>query len=232
MFFVLIFASLFTGLLVSSSLYHNEARSRFALKVVTSLSFVALAILSVVEQNGSFKESYSLSIISALALAFLGDFALGQYHLSRPINKLDKAYWQGIGFVFFSLSQIMYIITFFQKFEFHPVYLLVPFFGLVLMFYIISRLKAFDKKRTALIMSYTFFLTFMLASTLSAAQSLAYNRLGITLCIAGALFAISDFTLIFKYYYHKLRKLTTVVSCLTYYAAQLLFALSIYFYLG
>jgi hypothetical protein len=72
----------------------------------------------------------------------------------------------------------------------------------------------------------------MMASTLSAAQATGFNHLGITLCVAGSLFAISDFTLIFKYYYHKLRKLTTVVSCITYYAAQLLFAFSLYFYLS
>jgi hypothetical protein len=228
---VIIFAALFTGLLVGSSLYNNDARSRFALKIITSLSFVVLAFVIIIEQKGDFRDPFCLSIIGALALAFLGDFGLGQYHLAHPINKLDKAHWQEIGFVFFTLSQIMYVSTFFRQFTFYPGYLLVPFFGLILMFYIVTRLKAFDKKRTALIMVYTFLLTFMMASTLSAAHSLGYNRLGLTLCVAGSLFAVSDFTLIFKYYYHKLVKLTTVVSCITYYAAQLLFACSLYFYI-
>ena len=232
MLLVIIFASLFTGLLTGSSLYNNDARSRFILKIITSFSFVVLGVVIIVEQKGSFAETYSLSILGALALAFLGDFGLGQYHLSHPINKLDKSHWQEIGFVFFSLSQIVYIVTFFRQFHFYPGYLLVPFVGLILMFFIITRLKAFNKRRTALIMVYTFLLTFMMASTLSAAQATGFNNLGITLCVAGSLFAISDFTLIFKYYYHKLRKLTTVVSCITYYAAQLLFAFSLYFYLS
>lgn len=231
MIIVIIFAALFTGLLIGSSLYNNDARSRFALKIITSFSFVVLGVVIIIEQKGSFEDPYCLSILGALALAFLGDFGLGQYHLAHPINKIDKSHWQEIGFVFFSLSQVIYILTFFNQFSFNPAYLLVPFIGLILMFYIITRLKAFDKKRTALIMAYTFFLTFMLASTLSAAQATGYNYLGITLCVAGSLFAISDFTLIFKYYYHKLRKLTTVVSCITYYAAQLLFAFTLYFYL-
>lgn len=231
MIIVVIFASLFTGLLVGSSLYNNDARSRFALKIITSFSFVVLGFVIILEQKGSFNDPYCLCIMGALALAFLGDFGLGQYHLAHPINKIDKSHWQEIGFVFFSLSQIVYIITFFRQFNFYPGYLLVPFFGLILMFFIITRLKAFDKKRTALIMVYTFLLTFMLASSLSAAHSSNYNYLGITVCVAGSLFAISDFTLIFKYYYHKLRKFTTVVSCITYYAAQLLFAFSLYFYL-
>lgn len=231
MLLVIVFASLFTGLLTGSSLYNNDARSRFILKIITSFSFVVLGVVIVIEQKGSFSDPYSLSILGALALAFLGDFGLGQYHLSHPINKIDKSHWQEIGFVFFSLSQIVYVLTFFRRFDFNPGYLLVPFVGLVLMFFIITRLKAFNKRRTALIMVYTFLLTFMMASTLSAAQATKFNHLGLTLCVAGALFAISDFTLIFKYYYHKLRKLTTVVSCITYYAAQLLFASSIYFYL-
>lgn len=231
MLLVIVFASLFTGLLTGSSLYNNDARSRFILKIITSFSFVVLGVVIVIEQKGSFSDPYSLSILGALALAFLGDFGLGQYHLSHPINKIDKSHWQEIGFVFFSLSQIVYILTFFRRFDFNPGYLLVPFVGLVLMFFVITRLKAFNKRRTALIMVYTFLLTFMMASTLSAAQATKFNHLGLTLCVAGTLFAISDFTLIFKYYYHKLRKLTTVVSCITYYAAQLLFASSIYFYL-
>lgn len=231
MLLVIVFASLFTGLLTGSSLYNNDARSRFILKIITSFSFVVLGVVIVIEQKGSFSDPYSLSILGALALAFLGDFGLGQYHLSHPINKIDKSHWQEIGFVFFSLSQIVYILTFFRQFDFNPGYLLVPFVGLVLMFFIITRLKAFNKRRTALIMVYTFLLTFMMASTLSAAQATKFNHLGLTLCVAGTLFAISDFTLIFKYYYHKLRKLTTIVSCITYYAAQLLFASSIYFYL-
>ena len=231
MLLVIVFASLFTGLLTGSSLYNNDARSRFILKIITSFSFVVLGVVIVIEQKGSFSDPYSLSILGALALAFLGDFGLGQYHLSHPINKIDKSHWQEIGFVFFSLSQIVYILTFFRQFDFNPGYLLVPFVGLVLMFFVITRLKAFNKRRTALIMVYTFLLTFMMASTLSAAQATRFNHLGLTLCVAGTLFAISDFTLIFKYYYHKLRKLTTIVSCITYYAAQLLFASSIYFYL-
>lgn len=228
--FILSLISLLT--LVVLSLFRNESRRRFVAKLVTSLLFIIMAIAIVIENNFPFENEYCWGIIVALCIAFLGDFALGQYHIAN--HKLivkSKTFWQGLGFIFFSLAQIFFIINFMTLYKFHVAFLLIPFVLITGAIAIIANLKVFDKKMTLLAITYSTLLSFMVASTVNAAYVLNFNSLGIVLLIAGVSFAISDFTLIFKYYYHKARIFTTVTSTVTYYVAQFLFAYSIYFYI-
>lgn len=231
MWYVIGISLILLTVLVILSLFRNTSRRRFVCKVLTSLSFIALAVVIMIEKEIAFTNSYCRSLLIAFVLSTLGDFALGQNHLDRQIVKKDKFFWKEIGTVLFGLAQITFIITFLKEFEFNILYSLIPLFGVMLMIYIVSKLKVFDKKRSILIFVYTFFLTSMVASTFNAANELNYNPLGIVIMIAGLSFAVSDFTLIFKYYYHKYQVLTTIVSCVTYYVAQLLFAFSIFFIL-
>ena len=54
------------------------------------------------------------------------------------------------------------------------------------------------------------------------------NNATILVAIGGFSFMISDYTLIFKYYYPSKRRTFTIVSVSTYAIAQLLFSLSIF----
>jgi hypothetical protein len=76
---------------------------------------------------------------------------------------------------------------------------------------------------------YSFLLFFMVGQTLGFALETGFNPLSLVLFIGFTLFALSDLFLASIYYQKQTSKILIVSNLFTYYAAQVLIALSILF---
>ena len=164
-----------------------------------------------------------IPMLIAFILSFIGDLGLGYAHIKK--NKLT----QGIGFIGFSLAQVVFIYSFISNFGFKLYLLFIPIIGVLMGQYFVYKLNIKNKGIYLLAFIYMSLVTMMFSSSLSAFINLQ-NKFSIILLIGGITFAISDYTLLFKYYDQKHKNIFTIISVLTYGVAQLLLATSILFY--
>ncbi len=169
--------------------------------------------------------AYSVMILGGLALGAFGDFFL----------EYKKKKFFPLGMVFFALGHIAYIITFLSIGEDKAVYYLLPVLGVTVIQYlplllIIRKLKF--KKFKEMILLYSAVLVFFFSCTLVMGTScMKEGNLSFGLCIiiGGTLFFASDLMIgMGKGGIERPAFLHNAVSY-TYFAAQTLLALSIYF---
>ena len=202
------------------SIKKNNTIQRFIVKLLNCALFIIIFVLNYYTHHIS--NSLFIPMLIAFILSFLGDIALGIVHLKK--NNIT----QGLGFLFFSLAQVVYIYSFISNFGFNLYLLFIPLIGVLIGLYFIYRLKVDKFIVYPMAFIYLSLLSMMLSSTLSIFIN-NLNKFSIILLVGGIFFAISDYTLMFKYFDKKHKKQFTLISVLTYGLAQLLLATSILF---
>ena len=207
--------------------YKINAKKVFALKIVNSLCFVVLGCTAYfqIEANNS---NYPILIITGLIAGFLGDIVLGL----RRINPKRKNEYFILGIILFFSGHIFYVIAFltFAAYKLYFYFIM----GIIITIVIIIAMKCIGVKSNKT--KYFNYLYISLLSLIIAITSLnifhTCTKINIILAIGSILFMISDLLLYFIYFWEistaKL-KLIKIINIATYYIAQMLFALSIYY---
>ena len=206
-------------LLLVSSIRNNESKHRFIFKMINCSLFVIISIVSFYLKEVDY--NYFIPLIIAQGLSLLGDIFLGLKHISN-----HKTFGP-LGVLFFGLAQILFIITFIYNYGFNYYLLFIPVLGLIIGEFILYKLNIHELKMKVAIGFYMILMTSMFMVSLGSLIN-GVNNATILVAIGGFSFMISDYTLIFKYYYPSKRRTFTIVSVSTYAIAQLLFSLSIF----
>ena len=207
------------------SRYKGRERASFALKVAASASFLLTAILSVI--FGAPDAVFAAYMLVALSLGFLGDVALG----SRTVIPQYKKYVMSLGIVIFLAGHVVFSICYltFAAVEWW-IYLvnIVPALLIMSMTYVLKYKLSTAYKVIGFFYSYT--ISLMLVGAIAFFQTSA--RVGGTLILLGGIFFyISDCLLSISYFKLKVAnyKILNLIVHITYYLAQILLALSLFF---
>lgn len=217
---------------VSTAIYiilynHVNEKKIIALKLITSFLFVLIGFLAFYKSK-SYNETYPYLILSALGCGFIGDVILG---LRRVYQKSRKILFV-LGMSMFLIGHMCNIFAFSLFSSYNFVYYLILSLFLTFIAIVIIQLSHINGENTkpamylymlvcAFVVSYTFF------------NMIEHSNIYFILIFIGAIsFASSDFMLCFLYFkkmnqtsYKVLKK----INIATYYIAQTIFALSIYF---
>lgn len=210
---VLCVMGLVIKLLVVTHVNHTSPK-RVQMKALASVGFVVIGMMAAIQNPGDL--TYNVMILVSLGLSLMGDVFLGLADYAS-IHHLNKNFVLGV--VSFGAAHVAYGALFGQIVGWHLWDLIVPL-GLVGFTFLLSKLPPFDFKGCLkLVLPYAFILGVMLVKAL-AVDSMVIK-------VAAILFVFSDFLLIFKYFYNKSKPWMTVLNLLSYYSAQIIFALSI-----
>lgn len=185
------------------------------LKVVCSASFLVIFIL-----NYYYSEKFGL-LIWALLACFIGDILMGLY------NTYLRKQFMAIGIIAFMLGHVGFLnymcrIT-------NKTSALVYILPVVACLILVGMKKRFHLHMGSLFVPCIIYSYFVSTMTLKAVEC-GMNGMNI-LAIAGILFLISDFTILFLYFYHfshiKYKRQVHYVNLATYYIAILLFIYSL-----
>ena len=196
----------------------------FKIKMLCAFMYLVTGILSAVSLHRL--TDYSVLILGALVSGLLGDFFLSY--------KNDKYF--SVGVVFFALGHIVYSVTFLLIGEMKAVEYIIPVIVMtVIMFipvvYIIkTKISLGRMEKPVLIYALLLLFSFAcgVAKSIVAIKS-ANPSSGLCLITASVFFVISDILLGLKSGGMKLPKFLHHAVTYTYFPAQTLFALSIYF---
>ncbi len=213
---------------ISLCLYiRHSLREGFAaqliLKTVTSMLFVLIAWVCF--ENGSGNSGYFVPMLLALVFSLIGDVFI---QLQRRSNAFTR-YALACGVGAFFAAHCLFAAAFSTIAPFSLIDLAVYcvlFVGL----YLVVRSLHLDFGRVApLCMLYLAAIALMFTKALSAWYAGASPLLAVLLPCGGALFIASDFMLTLKNFYLPCKGSALVATAvtLTYYLAQLVFALSI-----
>lgn len=204
---------LIMNLLVVTHVNHRSPK-RVQIKALASIGFVAVGIATALQHPGNMQ--YNLMILVSLGFSLMGDIFLGLADYSA-VHSLNKKFVLGVAS--FAVAHVVYAALFGQMSGWHIWDVLIPIV-MVGITYMLSKLPPFDFKGCLkFVLPYTFILGIMLMKALALDS--------VMIKVAAILFVFSDFLLIFKYFYNKSKPWMTVLNLLSYYSAQLIFALSI-----
>lgn len=195
-------------------------------KTIASLLFIVVGILAAF----SYPVKYSFIIIMGLVFGMLGDVSLSAGN-SFLQDKITKRYFDTTGVIYFFLGHICYIIAMFDVSKF--LFWLIPFMFILPIIFLILAKKGFVKTGKITLPMMGYFLA------LNVAVVAAINRIiinpnisSILTLIASVIFVASDTMLGLKGFApalaHK-KRLFAYTVILTYYPAQLMYAISILF---
>ena len=199
---------------------YNYAK-RIFFKILSSFAFVLLAVIVIIHSNSGI---YAYGILIALILGFLGDILLSLHPL---LNEKDKELFNLSGLVAFLLGHFAYIAVFINISGFKLI--LLPFILIIpLVVLLMIRMKVINSKKASIpALMYSVIISAMLVTAINVFIYHAVNNSFIIL-IAAILFVCSDLILTF-YNFSKYRLQWMMPLCLIfYYAAEIIFALSIY----
>lgn len=221
-----IFAYLFiVAVFTYFSVSEPKSFRRFILKILTSGCFVFLAIGF--KNQYALNSDYSTYILLATVFSFLGDLFLGLNNVEKLKDKYKIVFYI-FGAITFIVAQVFYIynFAFYSSNKFYWYLLFILPVALLVYYFIIRLLKVTDKGRIIASSIYCISLVCMLISVINFKINCSGNISTVAL-IAGIIFAISDYSLLFKYFYNGNKKYATIVTTLTYYVAQLLFVITL-----
>ena len=200
------------------------------IKATASMLFIALAAVSLYKSGYHIFPKFA---IIALALGMLGDISLD---LKYVYSNQDKPYTIA-GFLVFGLGHILYVTGMFLEF-FHNdsfLYILLPLvvglIGGVATVLIEKPMKLQYKEFKWIVGAYATILFSMTASTVSLCILSGFQAVSLILLMGGGiLFALSDLILNMTYFGEGHEKpFDIITNTVTYYIAQNLIALSIFF---
>ncbi len=196
----------------------------FQMKMLCAFLYLTTGIIATVSFNSI--TTYSLMILGTLVLGVLGDFFLSY--------KEDKYFPFGV--VFFALGHIVYSVSFLLVGEMRAIDYIVPILILTVIMFIpiacIIKVKLNLGKMQIPVLIYSVFLLFSFASGIAKGiLAVKSGNLYFALCLisGSVLFVISDLLLGLKTGGIKMPKILIHTVTYTYFPAQTLFALSIFF---
>ncbi len=199
---------------------------KYVLKTVASLCFVFVAILSLIYGEGFY--NWKALVLCALVLGMLGDIFLSSENVvpeGKPLNVLNIA-----GGGFFAVGHIVYVVwllRFTEGFNYWLLFILAAFPILLLL---LSKLKVMKPGKILIpAMLYSAFLGLMLVAAINAYLELSAYAIGKYILAGGILFCVSDFILAYYNFGNKEKTYVKYIYMPAYYAAQLLFAMTILF---
>lgn len=199
---------------------------KYALKAVASLCFVMVGVLALVQSESFY--NWKAYVLSALVLGMLGDIFLSSENVvpeGKNLNTLNLA-----GGAFFLVGHIVYVvwlIGFTESFNCWLLFIMAAFPVIVLL---LNKLKVFKAGKTIIpVAVYSLFLGLMLASAVNAYLELAVYGIGKYILAGGVLFCASDLVLAYYNFGNKDKTFVKYFYMPAYYAAQLMFALTILF---
>lgn len=208
------------------SRYTGKEKLSIYLKVIASSGFLLIAVLSYIANDVN--NYYFHLIIFALILGFFGDVMLGLKNLIAG----KKYYLISIGVTFFLLGHITYSINFmYQSGVYWWVFVINIAVAAVIMN--MTRVLNFSLSRTYKILGYiySYTISLMLMSAISFFLSFSPSIVATMILVGSVSFYISDCLLSASYFKQDIpccKNLNVIVHS-TYYLAQILLALSVYF---
>jgi uncharacterized membrane protein YhhN len=194
-------------------------------KALASLSFIILGMTRLVLDYQDVPKVMGF-ILLGLACGMIGDIVLAL----RPLRpKEEDKLIIVFGIISFSLGHLFYLTALFIISSFSWLALII---GLVVfvMVIIMSDVMKFDMKIARLpSYFYAFLIFFMVGQSFEVGRTLSFNSSSVLFLSGALLFGISDLILAPIYYTNKSSKLMIALNLLTYYGAQILIALSLYF---
>lgn len=196
----------------------------FKMKMLCAFMYLITGVVSAVSLYET--TAYSVLMLGALVFGLLGDFFL-EYKAKKHFP---------LGVVFFALGHIVYSVTFLCVGNYKALSHIEIVVGITLVLtavvLIFAKVKLSLKSKKKLILAYAPVLIFAFASALVSgilAMSVANLSYGLCLIFGGVLFFASDIMIGVGKGGIKRPKLLQNAVSYTYFAAQALFALSIYF---
>ncbi len=199
----------------------------WVLKALASFGFILVFVIG-------FKENFMTAIFSdvawflllGLVCGLLGDLVLAL----RPLQPKEKDKTIIVyGILFFSLGHIFYLISLISYKEFGSLSLIL---GLIMLVIIVGMSKVLGfvmGKAKIPTFFYTFLIFMMVGQAIYVGHLDNYSTFTTYLFFGAVLFAVSDLILAPIYYKNDNRALLIIFNLSTYYAAQILIALSIYY---
>jgi hypothetical protein len=199
-------------------------------KAAASICFVGVAAVSLFA-----KGYHALSIFVTLGLFFgvLGDIWLDFKYVFKEHDKI----FTYAGFIMFALGHACYISGMYLEFfnGQSPLYIILPLVGGLLIsicnLFIAKPMKLDYSGYKVISIIYGFFLFSMTLSALSLSIMMGFNNVTLIMMFAGGLlFTISDLILSGTYFGKgKERPVDIITNSVTYYAAQFVIALALFF---
>lgn len=186
-------------------------------KTISSLCFFGLAVYAAITSDNWMTFLYMLP---GFLLCIFGDVLLGIYNKKR--NK--KVFLGGV-FVFL-MGHICFISSTCLLQEIRVIDFIFPVFGVVLVMYMANHTELSLGRLRPYAYLYSFFVSLLFSKCMRALITLRTPQ-AICLGIGGALFLISDFLILFLYFYKKRPWSTHGWNIATYYYAMFCLAISI-----
>lgn len=195
-------------------------------KALASLSFIMLGLSSLLLGYNVFPQVFGW-VMLGLACGMIGDIVLALRPL-RPKEE-DKTIIV-FGIIAFSLGHIFYLIGLNIVEPFYALSFVFGLFIAVLVFLasILMKFKMGIAKYPSYF--YAFLIFTMIAQTVVLTGSLGSNKPYILFMIGAILFGVSDLILAPIYYANNRSKFMVAANLVTYYGAQILIALSLFYF--
>ena len=209
-----------------------------ALKTLTSLIFVAVAVSGVVNNYivtgyGSqtiSKLTFSGLVILGLVSGLIGDLTLDLKVTYQTLNIHHSDIYTFFGMTAFAVGHIFYIIAVALFFDFSAWTILIAAFVTAAIFAVsIFLLKMKFMKFLIPAVLYTFLLTLFLSGTIAAGIMTGFTVALLLLAIGSGAFLLSDLVLSMTYFNGSESRVLIIINHVLYYAAQFLIALSVYY---
>lgn len=225
MFLLLLVYTLLQILLLHYS-EHEKSKSYYVpIKLLCSIAFVAVAGIFAVQ---SVNYEYFLMMLPSLLLCLLGDVFMGIF------NQFHRKRYMLLGLLLFLSAHIGFLIL---LFHIQPQWILwdvlVPIVGISMVMLIIHFMRLHMGKLRIGVLIYSIFISGLLAKSVHYMIAVG-STTAICMGIGGILFFLSDFLILFLYFYHfkskKLHHMIHYLNLLTYYYGLYLFGMSILYY--
>lgn len=226
---VLMAVCLVMGVLKSYSRSKNMLEYELLFKTCGSLCFVCLGILAFYLADGA-DVQYSLAVIIALILGMLGDIFLCLYDILVIPKRKD--FVQYVGVTFFFLGHICYMFNFLSlstlKLYLIPFVIVMPVIYLILA---LTKKVQTNTLQNVFLTIYFLALNLILLSAINLVITGEDMTFAVIVLIASVLFISSDIVLGLSWFAPsaKLHKNYDFYIILSYFLAQCLYAISIYF---
>ncbi len=216
-------ASIFAVLYIFVELTRKPLEA-FAYKALASLSFIALAAFVVIDKV-MIPSLYGWFLLG-LVLGLIGDLILAL----RPLNKPeDDKTIINYGITFFGAGHIMYIIGTIVESAFYWQSLLIGSImaGLIVLGSIVLKFQMGKSRIPSYL--YAFLIFVMIGQTIMMGNIHGLQTGYLLLIIGAILFGISDLILAPIYFQGMNKKILIALNLVTYYGAQILIALSLFY---
>ncbi|MEG1394547.1 MAG: lysoplasmalogenase family protein [Clostridia bacterium] len=228
MFKVYLFIAICGAFALGTALAYTNNRKYIApaCKLAASLSFMVIAMMAIYMSNNF--NSYGVFLLCALGCGFLGDIMLMVKEFFH--DEKSSGFFLSLGVIFFSFGHILYIIRFVILTPSFNFWLLLLALLLPLSLFAAKGLKLIKFNRyTPLMFVYSAILSVTAVVTLNLLITNP-NTFSEMVFSASLLFVISDSVLCIHYFGdEKYHRSTNYFIMIFYYAAQVLYALSIAF---